>query len=44
MEYRRLGNSNLQITSIAFGAWAAGGWMWGGTDTAGSRCGHPTVR
>ncbi len=32
MEYRRLGNSNLQITPIAFGAWAAGGWMWGGTD------------
>jgi len=32
MEYRKLGETDLQITPIAFGAWAAGGWMWGGTD------------
>lgn len=32
MEYRKLGNSDIQISVIAFGAWAAGGWMWGGTD------------
>lgn len=32
MEYRKLGDSSLEITAIAFGAWAAGGWMWGGTD------------
>lgn len=32
MEYRKLGNSDLQLSAIAFGAWAAGGWMWGGTD------------
>lgn len=32
MEYRQLGKSNLKISAIAFGAWAAGGWMWGGTD------------
>lgn len=32
MEYRKLGETSLQITPIAFGAWAAGGWMWGGTD------------
>lgn len=32
MEYRKLANSNLQISTITFGAWAAGGWMWGKTD------------
>jgi aryl-alcohol dehydrogenase-like predicted oxidoreductase len=32
MEYRKLGNSDLEISAITFGAWAAGGWMWGGTE------------
>jgi aryl-alcohol dehydrogenase-like predicted oxidoreductase len=32
MEYRKLGNSDLKISAVAFGAWAAGGWMWGGTE------------
>jgi aryl-alcohol dehydrogenase-like predicted oxidoreductase len=32
MEFRRLGNSNLQVSSIIFGAWAIGGWMWGGAE------------
>ena len=32
MEYRRLGNSTLELSAICFGAWAAGGWMWGGTE------------
>ena len=32
MEYRKLGTSDLNISAITFGAWAAGGWMWGGTD------------
>lgn len=32
MEYRKLGNSDLQLSVITFGAWAAGGWMWGGTE------------
>ncbi|QIP16659.1 aldo/keto reductase [Spirosoma aureum] len=32
MQYRKLGNSNLNISVITFGAWAAGGWMWGGTE------------
>ncbi|MBP1675229.1 MAG: aldo/keto reductase, partial [Bacteroidetes bacterium] len=32
MNKRKLGNSDLEITEIAFGAWAIGGWMWGGTD------------
>jgi aryl-alcohol dehydrogenase-like predicted oxidoreductase len=30
--YRNLGNSNVLTTPIAFGAWAIGGWMWGGAD------------
>lgn len=33
METRKLGESDLEISIIAFGAWAIGGWMWGGTDT-----------
>lgn len=32
MHYRKLGNSNLNLSVITFGAWAAGGWMWGGTE------------
>lgn len=32
MEYRRLGGSDVEVTQIIFGAWAIGGWMWGGTD------------
>ncbi len=32
MEYRKLGKSNLNISVVTFGAWAAGGWMWGGTE------------
>jgi aryl-alcohol dehydrogenase-like predicted oxidoreductase len=32
MEYRRLGNSDLEVSVVTFGAWAAGGWMWGGTE------------
>jgi len=32
MEYRQLGNSDLKLPAVCFGAWAVGGWMWGGTD------------
>lgn len=32
MEYRKLGKSDLEISVITFGAWAAGGWMWGKTE------------
>jgi aryl-alcohol dehydrogenase-like predicted oxidoreductase len=32
MEYRKLGKSDLELSVIAFGAWAIGGWMWGGAD------------
>ena len=33
MSYRIIGKSELKLSAITFGAWAAGGWMWGGTDT-----------
>ncbi|HKJ42067.1 MAG TPA: aldo/keto reductase [Sunxiuqinia sp.] len=32
MEYRQLADTNLNVSVITFGAWAAGGWMWGSTD------------
>ena len=32
MEFRKLGESDLKISVVTFGAWAAGGWMWGGTE------------
>ena len=32
VELRQLGNSGVKVTPIIFGAWAIGGWMWGGTD------------
>ena len=32
MEYRRLGTSDLEVSAVIYGAWAIGGWMWGGTD------------
>jgi aryl-alcohol dehydrogenase-like predicted oxidoreductase len=32
MEYRELGRSGPRLPVITFGAWAVGGWMWGGSD------------
>ena len=32
MEYQELGNSGVSVSRITFGSWAAGGWMWGGTE------------
>ena len=32
MEYRYIGDSEINASVITFGAWAAGGWMWGSTD------------
>jgi aryl-alcohol dehydrogenase-like predicted oxidoreductase len=32
MEKRVLGKSALPVSPIALGAWAIGGWMWGGSD------------
>ncbi|MBN9300106.1 MAG: aldo/keto reductase [Filimonas sp.] len=32
MEYRQIGQSDVKGTAITFGAWAIGGWMWGGAE------------
>lgn len=32
MEYREIGQSGIHASAITFGAWAIGGWMWGGAD------------
>ena len=32
MEYRTTDDSELLLSAITFGGWAAGGWMWGKTD------------
>lgn len=29
---RQLGQSEVKVSPIIFGAWAIGGWMWGGSD------------
>jgi len=31
MKYRSLGESGIEASVVGFGAWAIGGWMWGGT-------------
>lgn len=32
MEKRRLGNTDIEVSVVALGCWAIGGWQWGGTD------------
>ena len=32
MEFQELGSSGVSVSRITFGSWAAGGWMWGGTE------------
>lgn len=32
MEYRKLGNTNLELSAITYGAFAIGGNMWGGNE------------
>ncbi|HUC80835.1 MAG TPA: aldo/keto reductase [Flavisolibacter sp.] len=32
MERRTLGRSDVKVTPMSFGAWAIGGWMWGGAE------------
>jgi len=34
MRYRELGRSELRVPVVVMGAWAIGGWYWGGTDDA----------
>lgn len=36
MKSRPLGNSHTDASVIGFGAWAIGGWTWGGPDEQGS--------
>src|SRR5437868_11268241 len=30
MQSRQLGRSDVRVSPVIFGAWAIGGWMWGG--------------
>ena len=32
MQFRKLGDSGIDVSVVGFGAWAIGGWMWGGAD------------
>ena len=32
MEKRQLGRSPVRVSPVIFGAWAIGGWMWGGNE------------
>ena len=32
MEYRKLIHTDLSLSVVTFGSWAAGGWMWGKAD------------
>lgn len=32
MEFTKISGTDLQVSRIALGTWAMGGWMWGGTD------------
>ncbi len=31
-QHRMLGKSDVRVSPVVFGAWAIGGWMWGGND------------
>ncbi len=32
MQYREIGQSGMKASVVGLGAWAIGGWMWGGTE------------
>ena len=32
MIFRELGGLGIEVSAIGLGAWAIGGWMWGGAD------------
>ena len=36
MENRQLGKSDVRVSPVIFGAWAIGGWMWGGNEESDS--------
>ena len=36
MRMRRLGSLEIEASASGLGAWAVGGWMWGGTNLADS--------
>ena len=36
MNKRQLGKHGMEASTVAFGAWAIGGWLWGGTDAEAS--------
>jgi aryl-alcohol dehydrogenase-like predicted oxidoreductase len=32
MEYAQISNTKIEVSRVALGTWAIGGWMWGGTE------------
>ncbi len=36
MELRQLGATDVKVSPVIFGAWAIGGWMWGGSEESDS--------
>lgn len=32
MGYYKIPGTDLEVSRVAIGTWAIGGWMWGGTD------------
>src|SRR5260370_37867529 len=34
MERAAIAGTSLEVSRVALGTWAIGGWMWGGTDEA----------
>lgn len=34
VQHRKLGRTELEVPVVVFGAWAIGGWNWGGSDEA----------
>ena len=34
MEFAEISGTSLEVSRVAIGTWAIGGWMWGGTDEA----------
>jgi aryl-alcohol dehydrogenase-like predicted oxidoreductase len=36
VEYAEIKGTSLKVSRVGLGTWAIGGWMWGGTDEAGS--------